>query len=136
MNPTVRVVLAVLAGLAVGWIVITCIELLNAFVLFPLPPGTDFTNPEALKAAMKDMPVGAFAVVLVAWLLGTLVGAWVAAKIARSVRPAWVVGAIFLVLTVVNLMSIPHPIWMWVGALLLLLPAAMLGARWGSPARA
>jgi hypothetical protein len=136
MNPTVRVVLAVLAGLAVGWVVITCIELLNAFVFFPLPPGTDFTNPEALKAAMKDMPAGAFAVVLVAWMLGTLVGVWVAAKIARSARPAWVVGAIFLVLTVVNLMSIPHPIWMWVGALLLLLPAAMLGARWGSPARA
>jgi hypothetical protein len=138
MNPTVRGVLAVIAGLAAGWIVITCIELLNVFVLFPLPPGTDITDPKALEAAIKNMPPAAMAVVLVGWLLGTLIGAWVAAKIASHSpsRYALIVGGLFLAATVFNLLSIPHPIWMWVAALALLLPAALLGARLAGPARA
>ena len=52
--------------------------------------------------------------VLTAWVLGAFIGATVAIRIARErpVTNACVVGCVVGVATVMNLTSLPHPVWM------------------------
>ena len=50
--------------------------------------GVDFSDPEMLRKVMDALPVQSLAMVVIGWELGTLAGAWVAARIARHYRLA------------------------------------------------
>lgn len=130
MKPHIRSMLGVVAGVIVGGLVIMAIEALNS-VLFPLPAGVDIADRQALSAAIADAGPHVLIGVLVAWALGTFIGAWVAVRIgARGPRlHAVLVGLILLALAVVNMLAIPHPTWFWIVGVLLFIPAALLGAR-------
>jgi hypothetical protein len=120
---------AVLAGVVVAVLCMMGIEYLGHKV-YPPPPGLDPTNMESVRAVMKDIPLGALLFVLAAWVIGTVAGGAVAARIA-SRKPelhAIVVGLIILALTVVNLMMIPQPTWFVIVSLLAAVPAAYAGA--------
>ena len=47
---------AVVAGIVVAVVGVFAVEALGQKV-YPPPPGIDFTNPEAIKAMMKDIPL-------------------------------------------------------------------------------
>lgn len=127
MSPPVRRALAVLAGVAVAIGIVFAVEELNSR-LFPLPPGTDYSDPEALRAVMSRLPVMALVIVLGGWAGATVAGAWIAARVAgRRQGPAWTVGVVLLGAAVFNLLELPHPFWFWVAAVALFLPAAWLG---------
>ena len=70
-------------------------------------------SPARVRAAIAALPTGAFAMLLVAWSLGALAGASVAAVMARGRprRAALIVGAVLLAATIANLVMIPHPAW-------------------------
>lgn len=110
---------AVVAGLLVSFAIVFVAEMIGHRV-YPLPAGTDLTNPDALSAVVGQMPAGAFAFVLGGWLIAVGAGAWIAMWIAKSatLRPGLMVGLIFLVATVFNFMTIPHPIWVVAGGVL------------------
>jgi predicted MFS family arabinose efflux permease len=110
--------------------VIAAVELVSHQIYAP-PPGVDFSNPEAIRAMMKDIPRGALAMVLVAWGLGAFVGGWVAAHFAASspLRGSLIVGLVLLLFGVSMMVSIPHPLWFWVVGMILFLPAAHLGGK-------
>lgn len=129
-----RTVLGVVAGLVAMFVVILVVEFLGA-QLFPPPAGVDMRDPDALAAAMTQMPMGALAIVVVAWVLGAFAGGWVAARIAvRHSRVAAAVVALAVVAGVVMMMvTIPHPMWMGALGLLLPVPAALAGARLARP---
>ena len=129
-----RTVLGVVAGLATMFVVILLVEWLGAQA-FPPPDGLDMGNPEALATAMAQMPLGALAVIVVAWLLGAFAGGWVAARIAgQHPRVAAVIVALAVVAGVVMMvLSIPHPLWMSMVGLLLPVPMALAGARLARP---
>ena len=132
MTPRVRSFLGIVAGLIVGSVVIALVERLNGLV-FSLPPGVDVTNREALAEAMSDMPALALVGVLVAWGLGTFLGSWTAVRIGvREARSqALIVGMILLAAAIVNMLTLPHPVWFWIVGVLLFVPSALLGA-WGA----
>ena len=92
-----RTVLGVLAGLATMVVVIMLVQLLGA-QLFPPPQGIDTRDPDALATVMAQMPLGALAFVVVAWLLGAFAGGWVAARISVQYPR---VGAVIVALAVV-----------------------------------
>ena len=129
-----RTLLGILAGLVTMVVVIALVELLGA-QLFPPPPGIDMGDPEAFAAAVTQMPLGALAIVVVAWVLGAFAGGWVAARIAIAhPRAAAVVVALGVVVGVVVMMlTLPHPLWMGVLGLVLPVPAALGGARLARP---
>jgi MFS family permease len=128
----VRKILAVIAGLVVANVLLALLEMAGMKV-FPPPPGTDFSNPESLRAAMTQMPLTALIWVLAAQVIGTFAGAWVAARIGRTaqVKLALIVGVVETLGAIVNMLMIPHPAWFWIGSLLLLIPASLLGGRLG-----
>jgi hypothetical protein len=129
MPPALRRALAVLAGVGVAIGIVFAVEAINARI-YPLPPGTDYSDPEQMRAVMTRLPRAALVIVLLGWGLATVVGAWIAARVAgRRQGPAWTVGVVLLAAAVFNLLELPHPFWFWVAGVALFLPAAWLGAR-------
>ena len=123
-----RTLLAVIVGLVAMVASVAAIELLSS-ALYPPPAGVDYHDPAQLRAAMPGIPWQAKALVVLAWTLGALAGAFVAACIARAHRRgvALSIGVLMLVLVSISLVTIPHPAWMLALGLLLPLPAALLG---------
>lgn len=130
MPPMVRSIVVVLAGLVASILVVSGTDAIVSS-LYPLPPGTDMTDREALGQAAAALPVSAFVILLVGWSLASLAGAFVAARWAgrAPVTHGWVVALILLAATVANLVAIPHPIWMWPAALILIPLAGWMGVR-------
>jgi len=130
MTPTVRRIVAVIAGLVVAFLVIILVETVN-HAIYPLPEDVNVHDPQSLKAMMSKMPLGAIAGVVVAWVLGALAGSFTAAKIARSggLLPGLGVGIVLLLGSVLNMLVLPHPVWVWACALILIPAASALGAR-------
>lgn len=111
-------ILAVLAGMLLGGLTAGLIEMGSSW-LYPAPEGMDFSNREQLHEFVSTLPLPAFLIVLVAWITSAFVGPWVARRLApdRSAIPGLIVGALFILAPIANLIMIPHPVWMWPAAL-------------------
>ena len=107
-----RTILAILAGAVIGAVVNGGIVALGPSII-PPPPGADVTTMEGLRASMHLFGPQNFLMPWLAHAIGTLVGALVAAKIATTGkrRAALIVGALFLVGGIANVMMLPSPLW-------------------------
>jgi hypothetical protein len=125
-----RSVAGVVLGACVATGVIILVEQISGR-MYPPPAGMDFGDPEAFQSFVAGLPVGAFLMILVAWGLGTFAGAWVCARVAGrwKVAHAALLGALLLVAGVTNMLMIPHPIWMWVGAFAVFAGGGYAGGR-------
>jgi hypothetical protein len=129
----VRNVLAVLVGVFVGGLVNMGLILAGPLVIAP-PAGVDMTTAEGLQAGLALLEPRHFVFPWLAHALGTLIGAWLAARLAVShhQRLALVVGVVFLAGGIMAATMIPAPTWFLaldlVGAYL---PMAWLGGRAG-----
>lgn len=132
MNPILRNILAVVLGLFIGGAVNMFIILVSGYIV-PPPTGANVTTLEGLEAAMPLMEPKHFLLPFLAHALGTLLGAFVAAKIAFSnkMRFSTVIGICFLVGGVMNIFMLPSPIWFTIVDLALAyIPMAYLGGKW------
>lgn len=136
MNPTLKNIGAVIAGLVVGSVVNISIIMFSGSIILP-PEGGDITTMEGLKATMYLFEPKHFVFPFLAHALGTLVGALVAAKLASS-RPrimALLIGAFFFVGGAINVFSLGGPMWFNVLDLTMAyFPMAYLGGKWGAKA--
>ena len=127
----VRPVLAVLAGIVVGSLVNMGLIMLSSHVI-PPPAGADVTSAEGLKASMHLFEPKHFIFPFLAHFLGTFVGAVVATLLTptKTSGPAYVVGGLFLLGGIINVLMLPAPLWFIVLDLVAAyLPAAWLGHR-------
>lgn len=134
MNPILRNFLAVLAGLIIGSIVNMTIVMLSPYVV-PLPADVDITNPESLKAGIHLFQPKHFIMPFLAHALGTLAGAFIAAKLAvgNKMRAAFIIGLCFLVGGIINVVSMQSPMWFTgLDLLVAYLPMAHLGGKMAS----
>ena len=131
----IRSVLAVLGGIVAAGAVIAFGEAAS-HLLVPPPAGMNPSDHESIKAAMAHMSAWAFAGVLGSWTIGTFLGAGLAAVLSRHARMACalVVGCTVLAAAVLNMVTIPHPAWVWIAAFLLVVPSAWLAGRLARPA--
>ena len=97
MHPALRNTLAVLSGVILGGIVNSAIVNLGPSII-PLPEGADVSTMESLKESMHLFTFWNFVPPFLAHALGTLVGAFLAVKVAVShhARFAMAIGAFFL----------------------------------------
>lgn len=112
MNPIFRNTLAVIIGLFVGSIVNMAIILMSGSVI-PPPNGADVTTMEGLKATMHLFEPKHFIFPFLAHAIGTFAGAATTALIAasRKTELSLVIGAFFLLGGIVNVCTLPSPIW-------------------------
>lgn len=133
MNPTLKNVLAVVAGLIGGSIVNMSIIMISGSVI-PPPAGADVTTEEGLKASMHLFEAKHFIMPFLAHALGTLAGAFLAALIAATHKAkfALAIGFVFLAGGIANVMMLPSPLWFTVVDLgFAYLPMAFIGGRLG-----
>lgn len=129
MNPILRNILAVLAGCVVGMIVNMALIMVSGSIIAP-PEGVDPTNTQSLAANIHLFQPKHFLMPFLAHALGTLVGAWVCAKIATTQKLVFGIGigGFFLLGGIANCFMIPAPTWfMVVDLLLAYLPMGLLG---------
>ncbi|MBK6640731.1 MAG: hypothetical protein IPI23_01350 [Bacteroidetes bacterium] len=134
MNPIVRNILAVIAGLILGGVVNMGIVTISDSII-PLPEGADVTTPEGLKASIHLFEPRHFIMPFLAHALGTFVGALVASLIAanRKMLFAIVIGLFNLTGGIVAVTMIPAPMWFNVTDLVLAyIPMAFLAGKLGS----
>lgn len=112
MNATVKNILAVIAGIGVGMIVNMGLIMVSSS-LIPPPEGIDNTTMEGLKAGMHLFEPKHFIMPFLAHALGTLAGAFVAAKLAASHHKKFAIGigVFFLLGGLANIFMLPSPIW-------------------------
>ncbi len=133
MNPIVIYILAVIAGLVVGSIVNMGIVMLSGSVI-PPPEGGDITTMEGLKATMHLFEPKHFIFPFLAHAVGTLIGAFVAAKLAatRKMTMALIIGVFFFVGGSINVSMLGGPLWFTVLDLAMAyIPMAYLGGKLG-----
>jgi len=131
MAKVLRLILAVLVGLAVGSAVNMGLILVSGRVI-PPPAGADVTTTEGLQASLHLFQPKHFVFPFLAHSLGTLAGAFAAGLTSpdRSGIPASIVGGFFLLGGVASVVMLPAPTWFSALDLLVAyLPAAWLGQR-------
>jgi len=134
MPPIARSFAAVMGGMVVAVTIVSLCDL-AAGALHPLPPGLDITDMAQVKAHAEAAPTAALLVVLFGWLLGPFAGGLVASRVAARSRKqyAWIIAGVLLAATLSNLLAIPHPAWMVIGALAGVPGAGWLAARLAPP---
>ncbi|MCB0707103.1 MAG: hypothetical protein KDC34_17425 [Saprospiraceae bacterium] len=131
MHPIARNILAITAGVVLGSLVNMGLIMLSSSVI-PLPEGVDQTSMESLKASMHLFEPKHFIFPFLAHALGTLAGAYLAARIAavQKMRFALGVGVFFLIGGIFNVFALPAPMWFVVLDLVVAyIPMAWIGGN-------
>jgi hypothetical protein len=134
MNPIIKNIIAVIAGFILGSIINMSLITVSGSII-PAPNGADVTTLEGLTATIHLFEPKHFLFPFLAHALGTLGGAFVAAKIAANhkLKFAMSIGFLFLAGGIANIMMLPSPLWFTlvdlVGAYL---PMAFVGFRLAS----
>lgn len=112
MNPILKNILAVIAGIIIGMIVNMGIIMISGIII-PIPEGLDNTTTEGLKAGMHLFEAKHFIMPFLAHALGAFIGAFVAAKLAAShkMKFAIAIGAFFLLGGIASVFMLPSPTW-------------------------
>ena len=131
MNPTLRNILAVVAGLIIGGLVNMGLVSLSPAII-PPPEGMDPSDMESIKEFMPQMEFRHFIFPFLAHALGTLAGAFTAAKLALSKHMSLglIIGAFFLIGGIMMVVQLPSPMWFNILDLLAAyLPMGYLGVK-------
>ncbi|MAG94594.1 MAG: hypothetical protein CMJ48_12725 [Planctomycetaceae bacterium] len=129
MNAIARNTLAVVAGFVIGSLVNGGLVNIGPSVV-PLPEGADVSTMETLRESMKLFTPVNFLFPFLAHALGTLTGAFVAAKLAVShhMKFAMGIGVLFMIGGATMVSMLGGPLWFNVSDLLLAyIPMAFLG---------
>lgn len=131
MNPTIKNILAVIAGLIVGSIINMGIIMISGSII-PPPEGVNPTDMESLKEGMHLFSPKHFLMPFLAHALGTLAGAYLTALIAAShkMKLAVGIGVFFLAGGIANAFMLPAPTWFIIVDLVgAYLPMGWLGGK-------
>lgn len=106
-----RNIAGMVAGIVGSQAAVFAVEMLGT-TLYPPPDATDSADPAALAAWFAAVPVPLKLWIAGGWLLGGVAGPWLALRIAGRRWSGWAITAVFLVGSIVNLTTLPHPLWM------------------------
>ena len=131
MSTILKNILAVVIGILLGSTVNMAIITISSSII-PPPEGADITTMEGLKASIHLFKPINFLFPFLAHALGTLFGAFLAAKIAAThqMKFAMGIGFFFLLGGIANVFLLPGPMWFSVVDLVFAyLPVAYFGGR-------
>ncbi len=129
MNPVIKNIIAVIVGLIVGSVVNMGIVMLSG-ILIPPPNGADVSTMEGLRETLPLFEPKHFLMPFLAHAIGTLAGAFIAAKIAatRKLSMALIIGIFFLGGGIWSAVLLQGPTWFLIVDLVLAyIPMGYLG---------
>ena len=112
MNPILKNILAVIAGIIIGGAVNMGIIMISSYII-PPPDGADLKTMEGLKASMHLMQPKHFLMPFLAHAIGTFIGALLTTLIAvnHKLKFALGIGICFLIGGIMNIFMLPSPTW-------------------------
>src|SRR5688500_13573937 len=122
-----RKILALLVGIIVANVIITLMHLVNGLIYGM--PKIESGDSAAIATYVASLPTLALLVVAFGYALGYFVAGFAMRKVSRwhsSVLPV-VLGVLGTLGWVLNLMNIPHPIWMTLLGFFCFIPFALVG---------
>ena len=134
MNPVIRNILAIVAGFAAGSVVNIALVMISGNVI-PPPEGVDVSDMESMRLGMHLFEPRHFIFPFLAHSMGTLIGAYVAARVAagHKMKIALAVGVLFLLGGISAAYMLPAPGWfVAVDLIAAYIPFAWFGGNWGS----
>ena len=137
MPPIMKNLLAVIAGLVVGSVVNMAIITVGPMVI-PPPTGVDMSDMDKFAENIKLLEPANFIAPWLAHALGTLVGAFTAAKVAagHKMKLALGIGIFFLLGGIMMVSMVGGPVWFAVSDLIgAYLPMGFLGGMLGGAKR-
>lgn len=103
-----KAVLGTILGLGASFVVNYAIILL----FMPIDASVDMADPVALAEALKNFTAFDYMVPLAAHIFGLLAGLLAARAICKtSTLPIIIIMTLHMAATVLNLFSLPHPVW-------------------------
>lgn len=132
MSSSIRNIMAVVIGIVVGGAVNMGLIMISGSVI-PPPEGVDVTSVDSLAENMHLFEPRHFFMPFLAHAVGTIAGAFLAAKIAarHHLNFAIAVSIFFLLGGIANAFMLPAPAWFVIIDLLLAyIPMGWLGAKW------
>jgi uncharacterized membrane protein (DUF485 family) len=124
----------VIAGMIAAFLIVAGSEGI-AHQIYPPPPGTDMHDMVKVKAFVATLPLSVLLIVLTGWLIATFVATWLAARIAGTAVPGYIVGALLLCAGIANAFMIPQPLWFSIASIVIYIGSTWVGARAGAPVR-
>lgn len=130
MNNALKNALIVIVSISSGGFVIYLSQMLIK-LWFPLPQDVDSGNMDSMKTYILNAPAGSLALVIVSHALASFVSGWLISNFARSNLSflTLLVGLMWTLFGVVNIVLIPHPIWFSIADTCVFLPMTILGSR-------
>ena len=128
-----RSILSIIAGVVVGVFGVFLVEMIN-LSLYPIPVDLDVKDPISMTIYMKELPYGAFTLVIIAHIVGAFIAAFIAGMVARSKRfhIGLFAGLVILFFTIWNAFSAGQPTIINIADIIGTSLAAILGARVGA----
>lgn len=113
-------------------LVIALVQMVSGLI-YPPPVGLDFNDKVEVARWAHAMPIGAYLMVMLAYVLGSFTGGWVVGRFVSSSQliRAGVIGTLLMLAGFMNLAAIPHPLWFSVISTILFIPMALAGAKLG-----
>lgn len=109
MKSAVRTLLAVVAGMALAFVLVVAVEFFSA-VVHPFPADVDPNVPGNIPEHVKRYPHWVLAVVVPMWGATAAAAAWVASRIGG--RPAGIIVGLLLAWALIfNLAMLPYATW-------------------------
>lgn len=129
-----RLVLSIIGGVVAAFVIVFLGDMLSQSLATSAGPApTDMNDRAAMEAYVAGLPTAVFIVMLATWTVAAFAAGAFAARFARRGEwPGWVAAGLFLCATAANLFLIPHPTWMAVAGVVLVVAAGWFGARTGS----
>lgn len=129
-----RLILSIVGGVIIAFVIVMAGDMLSQSLASSAGPApTDMNDRAAMEAWVAGLPTAAFIAMLATWTVAAFAAAFVAARFGRrGAWPGWVAGGLFLCATAANLLMIPHPAWMAIAGVVLVVAAGWFGARTGS----
>jgi len=122
MSQTIRKIAAIVGGIAVGRIVLALVAMICSMLFRPSQTFTS-SNQEPANSSLTYISV------LLGWLFASFYGAYTGIVFARSSRVAvaCIIGGIFLVVAVTNMIISPFPLWIGVASIIIIISGTYSG---------
>ena len=133
MKPPWRTLLAVVAGMALAFVLIVAVEMFSA-VVHPFPPGFDPNAPGSVSAHVQRYPGWVLAVAGLMWGATAAAAAWVASRIGGRLAGA-ILTLLLAAALAFNLSMLPYVMWFKVAMPAAFSVACLLGIRTGARPR-
>jgi hypothetical protein len=121
-------VLAVIVGIITGFAIVFIGDA-TTNALSPAPSGLDYKNRDVMRDYILSIPMYVMVIMVIFWLGSSFLGAMLASRLNRSdwKRTSIITGSILMAAALLNLIMLPHPLWLWIVVAVGYVPAALLG---------